>query len=800
MEILAKPFQSIAEEIEILKSRGLSFTDEDDARQKLLQNNYYSVINGYKDLFLEKTEFPFTEKFLQDTNFNEIYALYEFDNHIRALFLKYILRIEHQLKSVISHLFAEQYRDIKYPDYLDKKNFAVSNKPKKEREFQELCTEIDKVLQQQRDKNNPILIHYEKNYNNIPPWILLSFLSFGMLRHFYLCLDDKIQNNISREFNLRPQILKRYMSVLNTFRNSCAHNERIYNYHFRNPVTINNERYDNIYGILLIYKAVLDSDSFLSFYKDFTDCKNVLANNLKTIPLSDILFKMGIPQNEAIIRNDLGYLDKGVFLSDQEFCKVLNQYILPSIPEQVELQTVKNDDITRLNKKAKLVQKEDSRIYFSQSTTGYFSYYIELSEKKIINEISTLAEEYLSMIIDFLHVFWNSRDLPARDNNNVEIAFPNICEQAYELTICKFLCNDTIKKLSDEYETKKKECSQREGKLSSEERQNQYVSLRELKNKKNNAVLVYDNAQKSLFKIINQMKIWAMKTYEGQKKTFGIILCLENNPSSSSYFDYIEFLKSDYSATINDGINSAIELYSDGSFKNYIQIHNKEDILLPSIPVAYTGFANLCTENKIGIILTITGDILLIKDKKLCFTRHNGSWLNCQPDNIMKRIFDELHKKGISLDQVSIIYQTITDLSFSRGGACIGIVNENEIQNDSKELYNMIEAGLLSKKENDDKKISAIRNLISYPDKSFYKLDRKMRQELLELDGATIFSISGEILAVGTIIKLEGSGSDGGGRTAAAKQLSNHGLAIKISQDGYVQFFKQTKEIMKILI
>ena len=51
----------------------------------------------------------------------------------------------------------------------------------------------------------------------------------------------------------------------------------------------------------------------------------------------------------------------------------------------------------------------------------------------------------------------------------------------------------------------------------------------------------------------------------------------------------------------------------------------------------------------------------------------------------------------------------------------------------------------------------------------------------------------------GTIIKLEGSGSDGGGRTAAAKQLSECGLAIKVSQDGYVQIFKNREPILEIM-
>lgn len=119
-----------------------------------------------------------------------------------------------------------------------------------------------------------------------------------------------------------------------------------------------------------------------------------------------------------------------------------------------------------------------------------------------------------------------------------------------------------------------------------------------------------------------------------------------------------------------------------------------------------------------------------------------------------------------------------------------------------EELQTMIKGGLLSVDILDEKR-AALKNLIRHNDgvnlKSFYELDRHLRRELLELDGAMVFSKSGLIHVIGTIIKLDGSGSDGGGRTAAAMQLSRFGLAIKISQDGYVQLFKNEVKILEIL-
>ena len=49
-----KPFTSVEEEVEILCSRGLNVSDRHDTELKLLHNNYYTVINGYKYPFLDQ--------------------------------------------------------------------------------------------------------------------------------------------------------------------------------------------------------------------------------------------------------------------------------------------------------------------------------------------------------------------------------------------------------------------------------------------------------------------------------------------------------------------------------------------------------------------------------------------------------------------------------------------------------------------------------------------------------------------------------------------------------------------------
>jgi len=135
-----------------------------------------------------------------------------------------------------------------------------------------------------------------------------------------------------------------------------------------------------------------------------------------------------------------------------------------------------------------------------------------------------------------------------------------------------------------------------------------------------------------------------------------------------------------------------------------------------------------------------------------------------------------------NVDVRRAVYETCIDASFGRRGGCFGIVSSSSVG----QLGTLI--------TNDDQLISSntikvltLKRIIG--DKLFQQLDRRIRQELVSIDGATVISHEGNILAIGAIVRISG-GSSGGGRLAAAKALSRLGLGIKISQDGRIMGFR----------
>lgn len=68
---------------------------------------YFALIGGYKSPFKN----PTTKKYRDGIVFDDIVALYKFDENLRELFLKYILWIERNIRSLLSYYFTEKFGD-----------------------------------------------------------------------------------------------------------------------------------------------------------------------------------------------------------------------------------------------------------------------------------------------------------------------------------------------------------------------------------------------------------------------------------------------------------------------------------------------------------------------------------------------------------------------------------------------------------------------------------------------------------------------------------------------------------------
>lgn len=299
------------------------------AKRIIELENYYNLINGYKWPFLDKTYTGPDEHYLQGTKFEEVYALYLFDRELRNIFIRYILEIENNVKSVLAHDFSGKYG---HDNYLKVSNFDTSVKAWEKKtsaqkigDVSDLIANLQHEIARQLSKNNPMIAHYMLEYGYVPLWVLVNTLTFGTISIFYSYLTQKDQNDIGRRFMLKPDEMNSFLQVLTIFRNACAHDERLYNLRAlrrsmkpnsirtmpihqkmmiphnasNNPICGKND----LFAIVLIFKTMLPKSSFNKFFQALKKQMDILSEALTTISISDIEREMGFPGNWADIKS-----------------------------------------------------------------------------------------------------------------------------------------------------------------------------------------------------------------------------------------------------------------------------------------------------------------------------------------------------------------------------------------------------------------------------------------------------------------------------------------------------------------
>lgn len=306
-----KIYKTYRQQLNILRSRGMVINKRSQgsrAMRILEHENYYNLINGYKELFLASKATSTTEEvYKTGTNFNEIYALYNFDRELRSIYLKYLLKIENTFKTVISHEFSAKYG---HNNYLKTDNFNTENKGNITNAVK-LIGDIQQEIARQMSKHHQIVTHYMTEHGYVPLWVLVNVLTFGKIENFYKCMKSDDKTAISKQFKLHPNEFAKFMHMLALARNKCAHDERFFDIKFKERIhtkSIKNFKALEItrtpdgsyihgtndsYAIAIMFALLLSKSDLNEFINSMKNIFNKLAKQLSTISMSDVMIVMG---------------------------------------------------------------------------------------------------------------------------------------------------------------------------------------------------------------------------------------------------------------------------------------------------------------------------------------------------------------------------------------------------------------------------------------------------------------------------------------------------------------------------
>lgn len=180
---LRKPYRSVDGQLRILRMRGMAV--DADAGHVLRREGYYPVVNGYKDLFLDRKAClaEGDDRYENGARFDDLYALFLFDRELRELLFSAITRAEASLKASCAHEFTRLHPDevnpYLNPDYYDptRRSSAVALIDKV---FKRIL-ELDGNPRNKGAYGGKAYIRHcmEDHDGQVPLWVLANDLSLG---------------------------------------------------------------------------------------------------------------------------------------------------------------------------------------------------------------------------------------------------------------------------------------------------------------------------------------------------------------------------------------------------------------------------------------------------------------------------------------------------------------------------------------------------------------------------------------------------------------------------------------------
>lgn len=234
-----KPFRTIDEQIALLEKRNVTVTNKDLARRVLGRESYYSVVNGYKDPFIDKDQsYRRGEDYYRDgTTFDDFWLFYQIDVALRSRTRDILMVAEAAMKTATVYAFCYYHR--KADAYLDPASYVSLDDYPYVKTYTRSLIRLLNVLQSIYDnkQHKEYIDHYIGHHRCLPLWVASKALTFGNMGAFYNLQERKVQNatciNLSKALEKQKNSIgikdvKRAFDILPEFRNICAHKERLY--------------------------------------------------------------------------------------------------------------------------------------------------------------------------------------------------------------------------------------------------------------------------------------------------------------------------------------------------------------------------------------------------------------------------------------------------------------------------------------------------------------------------------------------------------------------------------------------
>lgn len=206
-------------------------------KQKLTSYGYYHGYKGYRFYAKRTNRIPYTD-------FEEVVAVIEYDNRLKAILYPELMYIETAIKNIVcnesiiglnnctfEHLFKERMSDNPSNVGLQSKRLKLRNS---------VYAKLAEKYQREEDSDNQMVRHFYNRGEDAPIWVVFELLYLSDLAKYFECLNKSMRVKILKELKIydyaidsNAGLLSCMLYTIKALRNAVAHNGIVFDTRFK---------------------------------------------------------------------------------------------------------------------------------------------------------------------------------------------------------------------------------------------------------------------------------------------------------------------------------------------------------------------------------------------------------------------------------------------------------------------------------------------------------------------------------------------------------------------------------------
>ena len=229
MSSYTKPRRTFDEQIDLLRSRGMTIGDRDLARHYLATVGYYAMGSYWyparKEVEVDGV-LTLSDEFVAGATFEHAVSLYLFDQKLRLIALEALERIERALKVQVAYILGASDRFAhRKPEFMRPKFVSASQHRNSHAGW---LDEVDKKVD--RPTHRAIKAVRDRYDGDLPIWIAIETMDFGDISRLLGGLAAEWSEPVAKALGMETvPTLTSWARSMNHLRNLCAHHQRLWN-------------------------------------------------------------------------------------------------------------------------------------------------------------------------------------------------------------------------------------------------------------------------------------------------------------------------------------------------------------------------------------------------------------------------------------------------------------------------------------------------------------------------------------------------------------------------------------------